>query len=139
MNLDELGEDAKKENILSIMISMSKVDGLIHDNEMLYVIQLGFSMGLSEKEIRNIASIQKPKLFVPSSEHDRMTIFYYLIFLIKIDGEISKEEKDMMYHFGLKLGFNHLMVANIIQVVQANMGQKLASDAIIKEVRKYLN
>lgn len=139
MNLDELGEEAKKENILSIMISMSKVDGFIHDNEMLYIIQLGLSMGLSEDEIRNIASVQEPKLFVPSSEQERMTIFYYLIFLIKIDGDISKIEKDMMYHFGLKLGFNHLMVSNIIQVVQANLGKKLAPDAIIKEVRKYLN
>lgn len=139
MNLDELGEAAKKENILLIMISMSKVDGVIHDNEMLYILQLGLSMGMTEADIRDISVRQNPALFVPASEADRMTIFYYLVFLIKIDGEISQEEKDMMYHFGLKLGFNHLMVSNIIRVVQANMGQKLPPDAILKEVRKYLN
>jgi len=139
MNLEELGEDAKKENILSIMISMSKVDGIIHDNEMMYILQLGLSMGLEENEIRNVTIRNSPSLFVPASEADRMTIFYYLVFLIKVDGIISEEEKDMMHHFGLKLGFNHLMVANIIRVVQANIGKKLPPDAILKEVRKYLN
>ena len=139
MNLEELGEDAKKENILSIMITMSKVDGVIHDNEMMYILQLGFSMGLSEDEIRSVAKSESPSMFVPASEADRMTILYYLVFLIKVDGIISEEEKDMMHHFGLKLGFNHLMVANIILVIQANIGKKLPPDAILKEVRKYLN
>jgi len=139
MNLDDLAEKAKKENIIAIMISMSMVDGNVHENEMLYILKLGFSMGLGEDEITNISMNKKTTPFIPSSEHDRMTILYYLIFLIKVDGEISKEEKDMMHHFGLKLGFNHLMVANIISVVQANMGRKLPSDAILKEVRKYLN
>ncbi len=139
MNLDGLDEDAKRENILSIMITMSKVDGVVHDTEMLYILQLGFSMGMTESEIRNISATDNSSIFVPSSELDRMTIFYYLTFLIKADGEISEEEKEMMYHFGLKLGFNHLMVSNIIRVVQANLGRKLPPDAILKEVKKYLN
>lgn len=139
MNLDELGEDARRENILSIMILMSSVDGVIHDNEMLYILQLGFSMGLTEDEIRAISVVKRPDLFIPTAEADRMTIFYYLVFLIKVDGEISKEEQDMMYHFGLKLGFNHLMISNVIKVVQANLGRKLPPDAILTEIRKYLN
>ena len=139
MNLDQLGEDAKKENILSILIQMSKVDGVIHDKEMMYILQLGLSMGLSENQIRNLSGNNDFPIFVPSSEMDRMTIFYYLVFLIKVDAEISDEEKDLMYHFGLKLGFNHLMVSNIIRVVKANLGKKLPPDAILKEVRKYLN
>lgn len=139
MNLDELGEDAKKQNILSIMLSMSKVDNVIHDNEMMYIVQLGLSMGMTEESIREIARGNSPNLFVPSSETDRMTILYYLVFLIKIDGIISEEEKELLHHFGLKLGFNHLMVANIIRVVQANLGQKLPPNALIEEIRKYLN
>lgn len=139
MNLDELEEDAKKENILSIMIAMSKVDNVIHDNEMMYILQLGLSMGMSEEAIREVSKGQSQHMFIPSSETDRMTIFYYLIFLIKVDGEVSQQEEDMLHHFGLKLGFNHLMVANIIRVVQANIGRKLPPNALIEEVRKYLN
>ena len=139
MNLDELEGDAKKENILSIMIAMSKVDNVIHDNEMMYILQLGLSMGMSEESIREVSKGQTQHMFIPSSETDRMTIFYYLIFLIKVDGEVSQEEEDMLHHFGLKLGFNHLMVANIIRVVQANIGRKLPPNALIEEVRKYLN
>lgn len=139
MSLDDLAGDAKKENILSIMITMSKVDGELHDNEMLYILQLGFSMGLSEERIREVSKNVQPNLFIPSLEEDRMSIFYYMVFLIKVDGKVTEEEKDLMYHFGLKLGFNHLMVSNIILVVQANLGKKLPPDAIINEVKKYLN
>lgn len=139
MMLDELSEDAKKENILSIMITMSKVDNIIHDNEMMYIIQLGLSMGMTEEAIRRVSQIRDPSLYIPASEEDRMTIFYYLVFLIKIDGDISESEKDLLHHFGLKLGFNHLMVANIIRVVQANIGNRLPPNALIEEVRKYLN
>jgi hypothetical protein len=139
MNLDELGDDAKKQNLLSIMLSMSKVDNVLHDNEMMYIVQLGLSMGMSEESIREIARIPQSDLFVPALESERMTILYYLIFLIKSDGEISEEEKDMFHHFGLKLGFNHLMVANIIRVVQANLGRRLPPNALIEEIRKYLN
>lgn len=139
MSLDELGDQAKKENILSIMISMSKVDNVIHDNEMMYILQLGLSMGMSEEAIRNVSKTQNQNIFVPAKETERMTILYYLIFLIKVDGEISEKEKDMLHHFGLKLGFNHLMVANLIRVVQANIGRKLPPNALIEEVRKYLN
>jgi len=139
MNLDELGEDAKKQNILSIMLYMSKVDNVIHDNEMMYILQLGLSMGMSDEAIRQIAKDIKPNLFIPSSEIDRMTILYYLIFLIKVDGEVTEEEKEMLHHFGLKLGFNHLLVANIIRVVQANLGKKMPPNALIEEVRKYHN
>jgi uncharacterized membrane protein YebE (DUF533 family) len=139
MNLDELSEDARRENILSIMIAMSKVDDVIHENEMLYILQLGFSMGMEEEDIRNISLKEQTDIYVPSSEAERMSILYYLVFLIKVDGVITEEEKNMMYHFGLKLGFNHLMVSNLILVIQANIGRKLPPDALIQEVRKYLN
>ena len=139
MSLEELGEEAKKENILSLMISMSEADGVIHDNEMMYILQLGFSMGLTEEKIREIAGSEKSSLFVPQSEADRMTIFYYLVFLIKVDGEITKDEKNMMHHFGLKLGFNHLMIENIIRVVEASLGKRLHPNAILREIKKHLN
>ena len=139
MKLDELGEEAKKENILSLMMSMSEADGVIHDNEMMYILQLGFSMGLDETKIRELSGSKRSDMFVPTSEADRMTIFYYLVFLIKVDGEISKDEKNMMHHFGLKLGFNHLMIDNIIRVVEANLGKRMHPNAILREIKKHLN
>lgn len=139
MNLEELSDDAKKENILAVILKMSKVDGVIHDNEMMYIIQLGLSMGVKEEAIRKIAHTSFDELFIPSSEYERMTIFYYLVFLMKIDGEVTDEETELLHHFGLKLGFNHLLIENVIRVVRANLGKKLPPNALIEEVRKYLN
>lgn len=139
MNLEELEDEAKKENILSILLTMSKADGELHDNELMYIIQLGLSLGLDESSIRGIAHNDHRHIFIPTSEIDRMTILYYLVLLIKVDGKVTMEEKELLHHFGLKLGFNHLMVENIIRVVNANLNRRLPQDALIKEVRKYLN
>ena len=139
MNLDGLGEDARKENILAIIAAMSTADGDFHENEMVYILKLGLSLGMTEDQIRDVTIKKNPTLFVPSSEAERMEILVYLVCLIRIDGEITEEEKDMLYHFALKLGFNHLLVSNIIRVLQANKGQKLPPGAILTEVKKYLN
>ncbi|MDF1696644.1 MAG: hypothetical protein P1U56_12460 [Saprospiraceae bacterium] len=139
MNLDELGDNAKKENLLAIMVKMSKVDGEVHANEMMWILQLGFSLGMTEEEIRNITINDSDSLLIPTSEQERMSILVYLVFVIKVDDEITEEEKETLHHFGLKLGFNHLMVANILRVVEANLGKRLPPDAILTEVRKYLN
>ena len=139
MNLEELGEQAKKENILSILIQMSTVDGDISNNEMAYILQLGFSLGLDEESIRSVSKERDVHPFIPTAEQDRMTILYYLIFLIRVDGQITKEEKEMMHHFGLKLGFSPLMVENIVRVAEANLGRKLPADAILNEIKKHLN
>ncbi|MEM9549494.1 MAG: hypothetical protein AAGA77_26220, partial [Bacteroidota bacterium] len=139
MNLDDLGGDARKENILAIMAAMSTADGTFHENEMVYILKLGLSLGMTDEQIRDVTINNNPTLFVPSSEAERMEILVYLVCLIRIDGDITEEEKEMLYHFALKLGFNHLLVSNIIRVLHANKGKRLPPDAILKEVKKYLN
>ena len=139
MNLEELADEAKKENIISIAAMMSKVDGKIHANEFVYLLKLGFSLGLSDEKVREIIHSNEEFIFVPKSEQDRVTILYYLIFLIKVDGAIDKEEVNLMHHFGLKLGFSPLLISNVIDVIKSQTKDQVAPDSILNEVNKYLN
>ena len=139
MDLEGLADDAKKENIVAIVTQMSKVDGKIHENEFVYLLKLGLSLGLSDEKVREVINSEEKFLFIPKTEQDRVTILYYLIFLIKIDGVVDKNEEDMLYHFGLKLGFSPLLIANVINIVKAQSGEKIAPDALLNEVKKYLN
>lgn len=139
MNLEELADDAKKENIIAVVSSMAKVDGLIHENEFVYILKLGLSLGLTSDGVREIMLNDKVIAFIPKSIMDRISIFYYLILLMKVDGEISEDESDLLYHFGFKLGFNHLAISNIIRKVGANVDQKFELLTIVNEVKKYLN
>ncbi len=139
MDLEGLADKAKKENIVSIATRMSKVDGKIHENEFVYLLKLGLSLGLSDEKVRDIIHSNEKFIFVPKSENDRVTILYYLIFLIKIDGVVDDEEVNLMHHFGLKLGFSPLLISNVIDVIKSQTGKEIAPGSILIEVKKYLN
>lgn len=139
MNLEDLADEAKRENIVSIVSLMSKVDGKIHENEFVYLIKLGLSLGLTDDKVREIIYADEEFVFVPKSEEDRVTILYYLIFLIKVDGVIDTEEVNLMHHFGLKLGFSPLLISNIIDVIKSETLEEMGHDSLLNEVKKYLN
>jgi len=139
MNLEELADDAKKENIIAIAASLSKVDGSVDALELVYLLKLGFSMGVSDERVREIMTIDSPKMHVPPSEQERMTIFYYLVFLIKADQRIDPREEELLHHYGLKLGFNHLMIENVIRILKKNVHRALGPDDLLNEIKKYLN
>ena len=139
MDLESLADEAKKENIIAVLTQMSKVDGKIHENEFVYLLKLGLSLKLYEEKVREIINSEEKFLFIPKSEQDRVTILYYLIFLIEVDGVVDKNEEDMLHHFGLKLGFNPLLIANVIDIVKSQIGEKIATDAFLNDIKKYLN
>ncbi len=139
MNLDEFADDAKKENIVAIVAMMSKIDGKIHENEFVYLLKLGESLGMDAESVRRSMAIKEAHMYIPKSEEERITILYYLIFLIKIDSKVENEESDLFYFIGLKLGFNHLMIANFIKIVKSNIDKKLPPNVLIEEMKKYLN
>ncbi len=139
MNLEELADEAKKENIISVVSLMSKVDGKLHENEIIYILKLGLSFGLTDEKVREIIMEDDAFIFIPKTEQERMTVFYYLIFLAAVDDEIQKEEEYILHHFGLKLGFNPLMINNIISLVRSKVGERILPNMILNEAKKYMN
>ena len=50
-----------------------------------------------------------------------MTILYYMLFLMEVDGEITKREEQLVEHFGLLLGFRietHARVDQCREIIQ---------------------
>jgi len=139
MDLEGLADDAKKENIVSIVTLLSRVDGEVHTNELLYILKLGLSLGLSEDKIKEIVNSGEKFIYIPETESDRVTLLYYLIYLIKVDGIIDTEEVNMLHHFGLKLGFSPLLISNVIDVIKSQSNVEVTPNDILNEVKKYLN
>ena len=109
MNFDDLEREALNENLLKTLIKLSKVDGEIAENEMMYILKAGLAMGIPQENIVPLWKEEYTGLVIPTSEQDRMNIMYYLIFVIESDKKVSQKEEELAYHYGLKLGFNHLM------------------------------
>ncbi|MEE9439309.1 MAG: hypothetical protein V3V14_09945 [Saprospiraceae bacterium] len=139
MNFEELAEEAKKENVIMLLVNMSKTDGHLHENELAYILKASLSMGINIKRVSELVVESNDYMYIPKSEMERMTILYYLIFLMRIDGEIQDKEEEMFHYFGVKLGFNPLMIGDVLKVVSTNLNTKLPLDAIINEMKKYLN
>lgn len=139
IDLDGLAEEAKKENIIAVVALMSKIDGQMHENELVYLLQLGLSMGLTGEKIKEIVLSNDEFVFVPQDEADRVAILYYLIFLIKVDGVVDKKEENLLHHFGFKFGFNKMFIDNLIELTKNHMHEQLPTNALINEMKKYLN
>ncbi len=140
MEWNDPEKNRKAQLIIKALLSLSTTDGELHQDELLYIATIGEQIGIDIEEIRSIAAGHYNETFDPPvSEEDRMTILYYLLMLMRIDMNISEEEKNMIFKVGFKLGFNELMIRDLIHVITININKKLPPDSLIKEVKKYLN
>ncbi len=137
--MEHFSDRDKKENLLSVLVHLSTVDGHVSTQEMRYLEALAERMGVAIGDLELMISGQAQSIIVPEDEVERMTIFYYMIFLVKSDGILHREEKDILVHYGIKLGFNPLLIYDVIQVLESYIDKKMPPNAIIDQVRKYLN
>lgn len=140
MEWNDPEKNRKAHLIIRTLLSLSGSDGEVHQDELLYIATVGEHIGVDLEEIRSIATGHYNDSFEPPvSEEERMTLLYYLLMLMKVDSNISEKEKNMIYEVGFKLGFNELMIRDLIHVISINLKKKLSAGALIKEVKKYLN
>ena len=126
--------------ILAMLVQMAEADNDLDLAEQEFILEVAYQVGLTGDEVEEIFT--EPSKFVlkpPKNEEDRMSILYYLLFMMRIDGKILPKEEEMCYKAGLRLGFNHDMVSDLIQVMKNYLFEELPEDALLDVVRKYLN
>lgn len=130
----------KSEELLSVLVQLSKIDNYFTEFELTYLLKVGKHIGLEDSTVETL--IQKnevPDIQVPQEEKDRMTIIYYMLFLMKVDDKITEEEKELIHHYGFKLGFSYNMMDDFLNVMMAHQGKKVDQDALLTIIRKYQN
>jgi len=129
-----------KQAIIALLIEMAESDQRIDPTETKYIAGVANQMGLTMMDISNI--LKKPKAYKfqsPPAEQERMTILYYLLFLMRADGQITENEENRCYKLGLRLGFNHNLIADLIAVLKNYLHEDVPPEAMLEKVRKYLN
>jgi len=76
---------------------------------------------------------------IPETEMQRMSILYYLLFLIKIDSDVSDTEIKMVKEFGFKLGFRARLVDELTTLMKEYEGGKVPQEAMLEKIKKYQN
>jgi len=129
-----------KKSTIALLLKMMVSDDKIEIIEERYINYVAKELSLSFTDLEEVrANPSEFELKPPQNEQDRMTILYYLLFTMRIDGAVSKEEEDLCYKYALKLGFNHQMVSDLISVVKSYNKNELPPNSLIKEIKKYMN
>ena len=130
----------KAEGLLSVLIQLSRSDNYFDQFELTYILKVGQHIGLDNDLVEEmIKKGSKKNLEIPTKEQDRMAILYYMLFLMKIDTIVTEEEKEMVHHYGFKLGFSKTMIDEFILVIEEYKFRKVPPEKMVEVLTKYQN
>ncbi len=133
-------ELALKKYIISLIVQEAQADHDFSIREKKYLAYAGRTLGLSESEVAAIRLDPAGyEIEPPHDEQLRMNVLYYLLFMMRADSSISKDEADMCHKIGFRLGFRMDMIAELIGVMRDCLDKEIPPNAMIERVRAYKN
>lgn len=128
------------QDVLAVLIQLSKADNYFDEFEFGYILKVGRHLGIQDDRVEQMMKTPvKANLDIPAKEEDRMTIIYYMLFLMKIDTIITEEEKELVHHYGFKLGFSATMIDEFIAVMEKHKFTHVKTEDMLAILRKYQN
>lgn len=126
--------------IIGLLIKVGNADGKADDITIKFISGLAQQFGLSKEEFNKVLkNPEKYEINTLPPEQERMTILYYVLFTITVDGIISEEEERMCFEIGLKLGFNKYMTRDLINVMKRFLDKDIPQHVILNEIKKRMN
>lgn len=119
--------------LINLLYQMAYADGKFNPEEKAFITQVMEEQGFDTDDFLN------KHVEIPREERDRMTVLYYLLFLIKIDGVVKESERKFAQKFGLLLGFRTEMVVRMLDAMEKHLDAKLPDEELILIIRQYLN
>ena len=130
----------ESEELISILIQLSKVDNNFDAFEFTFILNVAEEIGLNQFQVERIIKHGGvDSLHIPRTEEERMTVLYYLLFLMKIDTVITSKEKELVHHYGFKLGFSSVMIDDFIALVEKHKNDRIPVEDMIAIIKKYKN
>lgn len=110
----------------------------IHEKRYLQFVQ--DKLGLRNEEVEEVKqNLQEYVLMPPAQERDRVMILYYLLFTLSSDSVVHEKEEAFLMKCSLQLGFRPDMIDNMLEILKKNIGQELPENALINEMKPFLN
>ena len=123
-----------------LLLMLAEADDKEHPNELRFINNVAGRLGMSVSEVHDIDTNPTDlTLELPTTPVDRMTLMYDMLWLMKIDGSVVQDEKDLVMEIGLRLGFRQSMIKELIEVISQYIGQPVPPNALLDIIRKYSN
>ena len=133
-------KENKAREIIALMLRLAKEDQNFHEKEFYYILQVADSMGISPEEIREIQlNLNNYNFDPPKNESERMTVLYYLLFCMKSDREVTKEEIKLVQRVGFRLGFREQLTDDLIRTIIDHSNKSLPPEGLLDNLKKYMN
>ena len=134
-------KNMQSEELLALLVQLSKVDNYFDEFELTYLLKVGKYIGLNDHKVETLIKSDKApaSITIPPEEMDRMKIIYYMLFLMKVDDKVSEEEIELLHPYGFKLGFSAPMLNEFVGVVSRYQDTRIPPDALLKIIKKYQN
>ena len=133
-------QQAMKRYIIALLVKQALSDDDFSNFEKKYLAFAARSLRLNDSETAAVR--QNPDAFEispPPDESKRMTIFYYLLFMMRADRKITQEEEQLCYQVGFRLGFRQAMITNLIKLMKDYLGEELPPNAMLERIKPFLN
>lgn len=132
--------DGLKRAILALLVQLSEADGVVDLKEFTYIIKVANQLGLREEDVRAITQSNDDFRFSPpADEQSRMTILYYLLFLMDVDGAVTDEEEKLVQEFGFRLGFHTTLTRDLIGLIKNYSNTGVPPHKMLDKIKSYMN
>jgi uncharacterized membrane protein YebE (DUF533 family) len=124
---------------LNVLINLAASDNSVADREAKLIHMIGKANGIATDEINKMIQSPQPISNVNSLTADqKFEHLYYLIQLMKMDGQVFRSEVVFCEQIAEKLGYKRSVVAEISQHVYSDPSITADRDMIRKKADKFL-
>ncbi len=124
---------------LNVLVQLAKADGVIVQDEIDLIKQIGAANGLSSAEISQ--SFENPELvedLEDLSDDEKYEFIYNIVQLMKIDGRLYKEEIKFCAKMISKLGYQEDVLLELMLKIYSDPEISADKAALKSTIQKYL-
>ena len=124
---------------LNVLINLAASDKKVADRESKLIQTIAKANGITKEEVDQMLSNPQPIGNINSLTNDeKFEHLYFLIQLMKMDGQVFRSEIVFCEHIAEKLGFKKAVVAEVSQHVYSDPSITADRDLVKQKAVKYL-
>jgi uncharacterized membrane protein YebE (DUF533 family) len=128
-----------KQTELNVLINLAASDSKIADRESKLIHMVGKANGISREEVDQMIKNPKPITNLSAMTNDeKFEHLYYLIQMMKMDGQVFRSEVIFCESIAEKLGYKKAVVGELSQHIYSDPSITADRDMLRKKAEKYI-
>lgn len=124
---------------LNILVQLAEVDGIVVQEEVDLIYEVGRANGLTDEEIASCFDEEEPIGDLSDlSDDEKYDLIYSIVQLMKIDGKLYNEEIKFCARMSAKLGYEEDVLFELMLKIYADPDLCADKATLKKHIQEYL-